>query len=246
MNGPMKPNPEQKARAARRFELLHARLDGTLTPAGAAELDRLLADDPAAGAEAAAFDRLARMACAARVRAPDDLAERVLAAATARERAPGDHAQKAATAREPAVSGGVLERLRRAFTLPRLTAPAFAQALAALVLLVLLATLTLRPGVRNAPDSGGATVAEAVTHRFEFSAPEAHRVCLVGDFNNWKVCEAPLSKDEATGLWTVLLSLPPGRHEYMFVVDEGSWILDPAAPVRVDDGFGNQNGVLFL
>jgi hypothetical protein len=232
MNEPMEPNPEERERAAaRRLELLHARLDRVLTPVEAAELDRNLLEDPAAAADAGAFDRLAQMARVARVQAPDGLVERVLAASPVR-RAP--------------MPGRILETLRRAFPAARLTPPVFAQVMAAVVLVVLLATLVLNPAGRRAPAPGGATAVQSVAHRFEFSDPGARKVCLVGDFNDWKVCEAPLLKDEATGVWTVQVTLPPGRHEYMFVVDDRSWVTDPAAPVRVDDGFGNQNAVLFL
>ena len=82
-------------------------------------------------------------------------------------------------------------------------------------------------------------------YRFTLDAPDARRVCLVGDFNDWTVCEVPLVRDEAAGTWSVQMELPPGRHEYMFVVDEG-WVTDPSAPLQVDDGFGNRNAVIFL
>ena len=42
------------------------------------------------------------------------------------------------------------------------------------------------------------------------------------------------------------MRLPRGRHQYMFVVDDQEWQTDPRADVRVDDGFGNQNAVVFL
>jgi hypothetical protein len=233
MNGSKEPRADEKGRnaAERRIELLQARLDRILTPEETAELDRILAADPAAAADGRAFDQLARLARAARVHAPDDLAARVLAALPAR--------------RIP-VTMRILAALRRFCSPARLARPVFAQVLAAVVLAVLLVTLTLKPRGRSAPDDGNQTAAQSVAHLFEFSDPGANKVCLVGDFNNWKVCEAPLHKDETTGRWTVQLALPPGRHEYMFVVDGSSWVTDPAAPVSVDDGFGNQNAVLFL
>jgi len=43
--------------------------------------------------------------------------------------------------------------------------------------------------------------------------------------------------------WSV--ALPPGDHEYMFVVD-GRFVPDPEAAERRPDGFGNENTILRL
>ncbi len=83
-----------------------------------------------------------------------------------------------------------------------------------------------------------------VAYDFLFRAKEASEVCLVGDFNEWTVCTTPL-RPVGDGLWRVTLELPPGRHEYMFVVDD-RWETDPSAPFHADDGFGNQNAVVLL
>jgi 1,4-alpha-glucan branching enzyme len=85
-----------------------------------------------------------------------------------------------------------------------------------------------------------------VLHRFELEAPDARKVCLVGNFNGWEVCRTPLVRNVETGEWSLEVPLPPGRHEYMFVLDDESWVTDPEAPVHVDDGFGNVNAVVFL
>jgi hypothetical protein len=81
--------------------------------------------------------------------------------------------------------------------------------------------------------------------RFHLQARGAHRVSLVGSFNQWSaegIVLEPVS-DGATFAGTV--ELPPGTHEYMFVVD-GRWVTDPAAEERRDDGFGRQNSLLRL
>ncbi len=79
---------------------------------------------------------------------------------------------------------------------------------------------------------------------FHLTAPAASSVCLVGNFNQWMVCDTALRRD-ASGAWIATVELPPGRHEYMFVVD-GEWVADPGADLLVDDGFGNLNAVLIL
>jgi len=99
------------------------------------------------------------------------------------------------------------------------------------------------PGGAAAP-SGSAGTASEIPCEFVLDAGSARQVCLVGDFNRWTVCATPLER-EADGRWHVTYTLPPGRHEYMFVVDD-EWRTDPDAAIRVDDGFGNQNAVLLL
>ena len=96
----------------------------------------------------------------------------------------------------------------------------------------------------RAPLAAGATSADSVRCVFQLAAENAHEVCLVGSFNLWRVCETPLRR-VADGTWQVTMDLPRGRHEYMLVVD-GQWLTDPAARLKVDDGFGHQNAVLVL
>lgn len=86
--------------------------------------------------------------------------------------------------------------------------------------------------------------AGTVRYTFSVRAPSASEVCLAGDFNQWKVCEAQLIR-VGEDVWTIALELPRGRHEYMFVVD-GRWVTDPSAALYSDDGFGNRNAVVLL
>ena len=75
--------------------------------------------------------------------------------------------------------------------------------------------------------------------QFNLFAPEAKRVFLVGDFNNWDVDNLSMKKDKK-GTWEASITLPPGRYEYRFRVD-GVWHDDPNAPERVENPFGSQN-----
>jgi hypothetical protein len=45
------------------------------------------------------------------------------------------------------------------------------------------------------------------------------------------------------GRWVKDLSLPPGRHEYLLVVD-GQWKPDPGCPDRAPNPFGGENSLL--
>lgn len=130
----------------------------------------------------------------------------------------------------------------------RIPSVRLASGLAALALALWLARVTFEPGApADLPDAPRleADAGSTIPHQFTIEAPQAQRVCLVGDFNDWTVCEVPLIHNEAEGTWSIQMDLPPGRHEYMFVVDEG-WVTDPSADLQVDDGFGNRNAVIFL
>jgi hypothetical protein len=77
---------------------------------------------------------------------------------------------------------------------------------------------------------------------FVLVAPQAAKVSLVGDFNDWDASKSPLVRVPNSGLWKVAVPVPAGRHLYQFVVD-GNWVPDPGAPVAGDDGFGRTNSV---
>jgi hypothetical protein len=93
-------------------------------------------------------------------------------------------------------------------------------------------------GSRHAPGPSPGAVT------FVLVAPSAHSVAVAGDFNEWQPARAPL--DNRDGVWTATIELRPGRYEYMFLVDGKEWVTDPAARLRRDDGFGNQNAILEL
>lgn len=77
--------------------------------------------------------------------------------------------------------------------------------------------------------------------KFEYSAPGAKEVSLVGNFNHWNSQANPMKKDKK-GIWKVAISLAPGRYEYRFVAD-GNWENDPTCPGCVANEFGGENCV---
>jgi len=79
--------------------------------------------------------------------------------------------------------------------------------------------------------------------RLVFHAPEASAVGVAGTWNGWDPAASPLRSDGA-GVFFGVVALPPGQHEYMFVVDGERWVTDPLALITVDDGFGRRNAVL--
>jgi hypothetical protein len=62
---------------------------------------------------------------------------------------------------------------------------------------------------------------------FYYHSPDARKVCIVGDFNDWKPDSHPM-KRQTGGFWNAQISLPHGHHRYHFLVD-GSVALDPRA-----------------
>ena len=57
--------------------------------------------------------------------------------------------------------------------------------------------------------------------------PNAKKVILSGNFNNWKTDE--LSMKKVNGSWILPLTLTAGNYDYKFIVD-GQWITDPLNP----------------
>jgi hypothetical protein len=73
--------------------------------------------------------------------------------------------------------------------------------------------------------------------------PNAKKVYLTGDFNNWSPNTFVMTRqgDE----WVFAANLTPGKHTYKFVVD-GKWIIDPGNKLWEQNEFGTGNSVLWL
>ena len=81
--------------------------------------------------------------------------------------------------------------------------------------------------------------------RFALAHPDARSVALAGSFNDWSTTSHRMSR-QPSGLWTIVVPLPPGEHLFMFVVNEAEWISPPAADDYADDGFGKKNGIVVV
>jgi hypothetical protein len=99
--------------------------------------------------------------------------------------------------------------------------------------------------------SASATVAANVANtvmlpvRFSLNAPNAGRVTIVGDFNDWNPTTLPMRRSADGRVWEVEVRLPLGRYNYAFLVD-GRLARDPRAPSTADDDFGTPNSVLMV
>ena len=78
----------------------------------------------------------------------------------------------------------------------------------------------------------------------ELVEPAAKQVYVAGSFNGWEPETTPLIP-LGNGRWKGDLTLGPGRHEYLFVVD-GQWRPDPNARETVENPFGGRNSVVMV
>lgn len=129
--------------------------------------------------------------------------------------------------------------------------PAYPLAAAAMIAAVL-ATQSLRapdpagtaaaaPGAMQNATAAVRNVVAPVYVQFRLHMSAAKQVALAGSFSDWQPAYA--LQQVAEGVWTVVLPITPGVHDYAFVVDGEQWVPDPYAP-QVDDGFGGANSRL--
>jgi hypothetical protein len=85
-------------------------------------------------------------------------------------------------------------------------------------------------------------IPQLVVIRFEFTDPNATKVCIAGTFNNWQP-EEKLLHSSGAGNWWIETALAAGTYEYCLVVD-GKYIPDPLAKETAPNPFGGRNSVL--
>lgn len=90
------------------------------------------------------------------------------------------------------------------------------------------------------------TGAGEVMLRFVYIDDDANSVAVAGDFSDWEPIELNRQQVNGEQVWSGMVSMSRGEHNYMFVKDGTKWITDPMAPVTRDDGFGNKNAVIYL
>ena len=81
---------------------------------------------------------------------------------------------------------------------------------------------------------------------FYYTGKDAQSVAVMGSFNRWNPEGHELSRHPDTGKWSLAVNLPPGKHDYVFVVNGDKVYQDPAADLVVEDDFGQRNSVLFV
>jgi hypothetical protein len=138
---------------------------------------------------------------------------------------------------QPVSAGGLWRRVRDAWFAPRRVSFSIRPISAVAAAVVVAVAVAVAGGWRasDAPTRAGESSSPGIFVQFRLHAPEAASVRLAGSFTGW---QPQHEMHEATpGVWTLTLSLPPGVHDYSFVVNEHTWVTDPHA-LGVDDGFG--------
>ena len=177
---------------------------------------------------------LEALECLPRISAPVDLAAKVMAAVKPKRQS-------------------VFTRLRRWLeSRPMLGWEFGGAALAASVLFVMLAPLSLAPPVGGSQHDAFSPL-KLASHtpgsnalKFSLYAPQARSVALIGDFNGWGSTDGVKLAPSADGMWSVAVPLPAGRYQYAFLVDGQRWVTDPRAEQHVSDDFGRQNAVITI
>jgi hypothetical protein len=190
--------------------------------------------NPSERAELAAVEaQIDAVLCAVPVEPLPDLAPAVLE--RIRRESSRARAQIAAPALSPAPRRKATDWLWRPQSISITWRPAYVFAAAAVFMMVFAA------GSLRSRSTVVARAPQQVFTQFVLSAPGAKRVAVAGDFSEWKPVHV-MTRSQA-GVWTVVVPLDPGVHDYAFVVDGERWVPDPAAP-SVNDGFGGVNSRL--
>jgi hypothetical protein len=79
-----------------------------------------------------------------------------------------------------------------------------------------------------------------------FYNPDARKVAITGDFNNWNPDGLPLRPTAEKGLWEIDLRFRSGVYSYNFIIDGMIIVPDPNSPNQAPDGYGGMNSVLFV
>lgn len=216
-------------------ERLHASLDGDLTPGDLT---------PAERAAKAAFDaRVSRLRTDLDRRAPADMDQAVM-------RRIHDLGLEPLSAPAEPLLRRIAHAAWSAHEYRLRVRPVYGLAAAAVLAFVTfyggaLLGGAILPGA--APDPAPAALAPAhapagpIYVQFRLEAGAASDVALAGSFSDWQPTHG--MQQSADGVWTILVPLPPGVHDYGFIVDGDHWVSDPYAP-QVDDGFGGVNSRL--
>lgn len=203
-------------------ERIHACLDGDIprSDLSLAELGELAALEAALGPATAQLKSTS----------PPDMAARVMRAL------PGRLADPVA---QRAPWSAALHWLWRPRALRLSLRPAYALAACALLAVALPRALDFG----SSPPPAPVAAAAPIYVQFRMELPGATRVQVAGTFTGWE--PKYTLRETEPGVWTALIPMLPGVHDYSFVVDGSKWIPDPHAP-QIADSFGGTNSRISL
>lgn len=140
---------------------------------------------------------------------------------------------------------GLLGRLARWFWSPVAVTmrPAYAVAGMAVAAMAFLLLPQTPAGPVLAPVAAESEGEPQLYVQFRIEVPGASEVAVAGTFTAWQ--PAHDLTEVSPGVWSAMVPLSPGVHDYTFVIDGSRMVVDPYAP-SVDDSFGGSNSRLFL
>jgi hypothetical protein len=230
-------------------------VDGDLSDVEVQQALHRIADDPEAR-DLLQFElhMMQDLAATRSAQPPSDFADRTMEAVVQESVQGGEHASIASSLRSAwnVLTGSVTLRVQPA-------------SVAVAALLVAVVAWTIWPAGPVSEKTGSQVASETPTEtqrtvqqtaasttegdrtvwiRFLYTNSEADSVAVAGDFSEWE--PVPLSPRTVNGetVWTGLVPVPRGEHEYQFLIDGKQWVTDPLAPVKRSDGFGAKNAVL--
>ncbi len=77
---------------------------------------------------------------------------------------------------------------------------------------------------------------------FTLNAPDANKVFIAGQFNDWNTKSMPMKKSK-DGSWRIKMRLSRGKYEYKYFVD-GAWAKDISGAETAPNPFGTRNCVI--
>jgi 1,4-alpha-glucan branching enzyme len=78
---------------------------------------------------------------------------------------------------------------------------------------------------------------------FQVASEPGSEVFVAGSFNNWDPKQHSLRDNPDSGRYKTTVVLPPGRHEYKFIIN-GRWCADPNCPDWAPNDHGSLNSVI--
>lgn len=121
--------------------------------------------------------------------------------------------------------------------------PAYALGMAAAAVVFTAAPFQVPMGFPPHASTAAPPPATSAYVQFRLDAPGASQVALAGSFTDWK--PRYVMQERTPGVWTAMVPVAAGVHEYLFVVDGQEWVPDPAAET-VGDDFGGTNSRLLV
>jgi hypothetical protein len=112
---------------------------------------------------------------------------------------------------------------------------------------LVLALVTVQDHYRNKFGPAGRMAnTDLIPIVFSLDRAEAGSVYVIGSFNYWNPDGYEMHRDEKSGVWHLKVALPAGSYEYSFLIDGRTPVADPKAVFTKQDGFGNENAVVYV